>query len=50
MPGADGTLRNQSSVVMAFEVKPGEAMYLPKDERISLWQADRDVVCPGKAP
>src|SRR6185437_12540910 len=47
---ADGTLRNQSSFVAAFEVEPGEAMYLPKDERISLWQTDREVVCPGKAP
>ena len=47
---ANGTLRNQSSFVEAFDVKPGEAMYLPKDERISLWQTDREVVCPGKAP
>ena len=47
---ADGTLRNQSSFVAAFEVEPGEPMYLPKDERISLWQTDREVVCPGKAP
>jgi predicted metalloendopeptidase len=46
---ANGTLRNQSSFVEAFDVKPGEAMYLPKEERISLWQTDREVVCPGKA-
>jgi len=47
---ANGSLRNQSSFVEAFDVKPGDAMYLPKDERISLWQTDREVVCPGKAP
>ncbi len=47
---ANGTLRNQSSFVEAFDVKPGDAMYLPEDERISLWQTDREVVCPGKAP
>jgi predicted metalloendopeptidase len=47
---ANGTLRNQSSFVSAFGVKPGDAMYLPNEERISLWQTDRAVVCPGKAP
>ena len=47
---ANGTLRNQSSFVEAFDVKPGDAMYLPKEARISLWQTDHDVVCPGKAP
>jgi predicted metalloendopeptidase len=47
---ANGTLRNQSAFVVAFDVKPGDAMYLPKDDRISLWQTDREVVCPGKAP
>jgi predicted metalloendopeptidase len=47
---ADGTLRNQGSFMEAFEVKPGDAMFLPKEERISLWQTDREVVCPGKAP
>ena len=47
---ADGTLRNQSSFVEAFDVKPGDAMYLPREERIALWQTDRQVVCPGKAP
>ncbi len=47
---ANGTLRNQNSFADAFDVKPGDAMYLPNEERISLWQTDRDVVCPGKAP
>ena len=47
---ANGTLRNQSAFMAAFDVKAGDAMYLPKDERISLWQSDREVVCPGKAP
>jgi predicted metalloendopeptidase len=47
---ADGTLRNQGSFMQAFDVKPGDAMYLPKRERISLWQTDREVICPGKAP
>jgi predicted metalloendopeptidase len=47
---ADGTLRNQSSFIEAFDVKPGDAMYLPKEERISLWQTDHAVVCPGTAP
>jgi putative endopeptidase len=47
---ANGTLRNQTAFADAFDVKPADAMYLPKDERIALWQTDRDVVCPGKAP
>lgn len=47
---ADGTLRNQSLFVEAFDVRPGDAMYLPREERIALWQTDRQVVCPGKAP
>jgi len=47
---ANGTLRNQTAFVDAFDVKPTDAMYLPKDQRIALWQTDRDVVCPGKAP
>ena len=46
---ADGTLRNQSAFDDAFEVKPGEAMYLPPESRISLWQTDREIVCPDKA-
>ncbi len=47
---ANGTLRNQSSFVAAFDVKPGDAMFLPKEERISLWQTDREVACGTKAP
>jgi predicted metalloendopeptidase len=47
---ANGTLRNQNSFADAFDIKPGDTMYLPKEERISLWQTDREVVCPGKAP
>jgi putative endopeptidase len=34
---ADGTLRNQSSFADAFAVKPGDGMYLPPEQRISLW-------------
>ncbi|WP_291576626.1 M13 family metallopeptidase [Bradyrhizobium sp.] len=45
---ADGTLRNQSAFVDAFAVKPGDAMYLPPDQRISLWQVDREVMCKEK--
>jgi putative endopeptidase len=47
---ADGSLRNQDAFVEAFAVKPGDAMYLAPEARISLWQTDREVVCPGKAP
>ncbi|HEY7842412.1 MAG TPA: M13 family metallopeptidase, partial [Bradyrhizobium sp.] len=47
---ANGTLRNQGSFMQAFDVKPGDAMYLPKEERISLWQTDRELICAGKAP
>jgi len=47
---ANGTLRNQSAFAAAFGAKPGDAMYLPKEERIALWQTDSEVVCPGKAP
>jgi putative endopeptidase len=46
---ANGTLRNQSAFDEAFAVKPGDAMYLPPELRISLWQTDREVVCPEKA-
>jgi predicted metalloendopeptidase len=46
---ANGTLRNQSAFDEAFGVKPGDAMYLPPEQRISLWQTDREVVCPEKA-
>jgi putative endopeptidase len=41
----NGTLRNQSSFGTAFDVKPGDAMYLPPEQRISLWQVDGEVVC-----
>ena len=46
---ADGTLRNQSAFAEAFAVKPGDAMYLPPEQRISLWQTDSEVVCKEKA-
>ena len=45
---ANGTLRNQSAFDDAFDVKPGDAMYLPPEQRISLWQTDREIVCPGQ--
>jgi predicted metalloendopeptidase len=47
---ADGSLRNQNAFVEAFDVKPRDAMYLAPEARISLWQTDREGVCPGKAP
>jgi putative endopeptidase len=46
---ANGTLRNQNAFAEAFGVKPGDAMYLPPEQRISLCQTDREVVCPEKA-
>jgi hypothetical protein len=46
---ANGTLRNQNAFDEAFGVKPGDAMYLPPELRISLWQTDREVACPEKA-
>jgi putative endopeptidase len=45
---ANGTLRNQSAFDDAFAVKPGDAMYLPPEQRISLWQVDSEVVCKEK--
>jgi predicted metalloendopeptidase len=45
---ANGTLRNQNAFDEAFDVKPGDAMYLPPEQRISLWQTDREIVCPDK--
>jgi len=42
---ANGSLRNQGAFDAAFDVKPGDAMYLPPEQRISLWQIDREVVC-----
>jgi len=46
---AKGTLRNQTAFDEAFDVKPGDAMYLPPEQRISLWQTDREIVCPDNA-
>jgi putative endopeptidase len=46
---ANGSLRNQSAFDAAFEVKPGDAMYLPPEQRISLWQVDREIACKEKA-
>ncbi len=46
---ANGTLRNQGAFDAAFDVKPGDAMYLPPEQRISLWQVDSEVVCKEKA-
>jgi putative endopeptidase len=45
---ADGALRNQNAFVDAFVVEPGDAMYLPPEQRISLWQVDRDMVCKAR--
>jgi putative endopeptidase len=45
---ANGTLRNQSAFDDAFAVEPGDAMYLPPEQRISLWQVDSEVVCKDK--
>ena len=45
---ANGSLRNQSSFDSAFDVKPGGAMYLPPEQRISLWQVDSEIVCREK--
>jgi putative endopeptidase len=45
---ANGSLRNQGAFDLAFDVKPGDAMYLSPDQRISLWQVDRDIECKEK--
>jgi predicted metalloendopeptidase len=45
---ANGSLRNQGAFDAAFDVKPGDAMYLPPEQRIALWQIDREVVCKDK--
>jgi putative endopeptidase len=45
---ANGTLRNQGAFADAFSVKPGDAMYLPPEQRISLWQTDSEVACATK--
>ena len=42
---ANGSLRNQAAFDSAFDVKPGDAMYLPPEQRISLWQVDREIAC-----
>ncbi|MGA2289094.1 MAG: M13 family metallopeptidase [Bradyrhizobium sp.] len=42
---ANGSLRNQTAFDSAFDVKPGDGMYLPPEQRISLWQVDREMVC-----
>ena len=34
---ANGALRNQTAFDEAFDVKPGDGMYLPADRRITLW-------------
>jgi putative endopeptidase len=46
---ANGSLRNQGAFAGAFEVKPGDAMYLAPEQRISLWQVDREVKCKEKS-
>jgi putative endopeptidase len=44
---ANGAPRNQGAFDIAFDVKPGDAMYLSPEQRISLLQTDSEVVCPG---
>jgi predicted metalloendopeptidase len=34
---ANGTARNQAGFVEAFGVKPGDAMYLPPEQRVTIW-------------
>jgi predicted metalloendopeptidase len=34
---ANGTARNQPGFVEAFGVKPGDAMYLPPEQRVTIW-------------
>jgi predicted metalloendopeptidase len=34
---ANGAVRNQAAFQEAFDVKPGDGMYLAPDQRISLW-------------
>jgi putative endopeptidase len=46
---ANGALRNQAGFVEAFGVKAGDAMYLPPEQRVSLWQTDSKVVCTEMA-
>ena len=34
---ANGAARNQTAFDEAFDVKPGDGMYLPPEQRITLW-------------
>ena len=34
---ANGTVRNQTPFYNAFNIKPGDAMYLAPDKRVSIW-------------
>ena len=34
---ANGTVRNVPAFFLAFEVKPGDKMYLPPEERVKIW-------------
>jgi putative endopeptidase len=34
---ANGTLRNQEPFYQAFGVKPGDGMYLPPEQRVTIW-------------
>jgi putative endopeptidase len=33
----NGVVRNDDGWYAAFDVKPGEAMYLPPEQRVRLW-------------
>jgi hypothetical protein len=45
---AIGDSGHRSSRTSTFDVKPGDAIYLAPEQRISLWQVDREVVCKEK--
>jgi predicted metalloendopeptidase len=34
---ANGTVRNIPAFYAAFDVKPGDGMYLPPDQRVKIW-------------
>jgi predicted metalloendopeptidase len=34
---ANGTLRNQAAFYEAFGVKEGDKMYLPPEQRVTIW-------------
>jgi putative endopeptidase len=34
---ANGPLRNFDPWYQAFDVKPGDAMYLPPEQRVRIW-------------